>query len=295
MHAVRKGDLSVEVPVESNDELGVLAESFNHMTEGLLERERMKTSLLLAMEVQQNLLPKKTPQLEGLEMAGKCIYCDETGGDYYDYFMIEDQKKNKVCVVIGDVSGHGISAALLMASARSFIRQRSSLPGNIADIITDANRQLVADIEESGQFITLFYLVIEKETGSLNWVRAGHEPAIFYDPKSDSFELLRGEGIALALDENWEYIENKKCGLVPGQMVVLGTDGIWEAKNTKGELFGKDALYDVIRRNATAGPIEIIHEIFHSVREFQEHNTLEDDMTLVVIKINKDFKFSLSG
>ena len=133
MAKVEKGDLTATVTVSSNDELGVLAENFNQMTDGLKDRYRLQHSLDLAKEVQQNLLPGEDPQFPGLDIAGKSIYCDETGGDYFDFFSNVGVDKTKYGVVIGDVSVHGIPSTLLMASARAFLRQRSALTGNIAD------------------------------------------------------------------------------------------------------------------------------------------------------------------
>ncbi|MCK4986308.1 MAG: SpoIIE family protein phosphatase, partial [Desulfobacterales bacterium] len=194
MAKVEKGDLTATVTVDSNDELGALAENFNQMTEGLKDRYRLRQSLDLAKEVQQNLLPTEDPQFPGLDIAGKSIYCDETGGDYFDFLDNAEVDENKYGVVIGDVSEHGIPSALLMASTRAFLRQRSALSGSLADVVSDVNRQLTRDVEDTGRFITLFYLQIDMNNQSLNWVRAGHEPAVLYDPASDRFEELTGEG-----------------------------------------------------------------------------------------------------
>ncbi len=132
----------------------------------IMERDRMRQSLDLAMEVQQNLLPKGNLKLDGFDIAGKSIYCDETGGDYYDFIISGETKDRKIGVAIGDVSGHGIPSALLMATVRSSLRQRLSLPGSIDRIITDVNRQLVRDVEDTGQFMTMFYLDIDNDSGT---------------------------------------------------------------------------------------------------------------------------------
>ena len=117
----------------------------------------MRQSLNMAKEVQQNLLPKNRPDFKGLDIAGKSIYCDETGGDYFDYHDLSEGDHEKLGVAIGDVSGHGVAAALLMATVRAALRQRIALKGSLRDIISDVNRQVVSDVEESGQFIGLFY------------------------------------------------------------------------------------------------------------------------------------------
>jgi sigma-B regulation protein RsbU (phosphoserine phosphatase) len=170
---IRKGQFDGKVQVVSNDEIGYTGDAINEMTEGLKERDLMKRSLELAMEVQQNLLPKENPRIKGLDIAGKSIYCDETGGDYYDFIKLDESQKANIAIVVGDVSGHGIPSALLMATARAFIRQRADLPGGLSQIISDVNRQIAGDVEDSGQFMTLFYVVVDQDSRCLEWVRAG--------------------------------------------------------------------------------------------------------------------------
>jgi sigma-B regulation protein RsbU (phosphoserine phosphatase) len=282
---VRLGDFHQKVPVASNDELGVLGDGMNEMTEGLIERDQMRESLTLAKEVQQTLLPHSAPRIHGLDIASTIVYCDETGGDYYDFLKCDGPDEGKLAVVVGDVSGHGISSALLMASVRAFLRQRSALPGGIAQIVTDVNRQLAVDVEDSGGFMTLFYLSIDIANKRLNWVRAGHEPAIFYDPVTDTFEELRGKGMALGVNADGQYLEYEKTDLAKEQIILLGTDGIWEARNPQGEMFGKEPIYRIIRQNPAARAKEILTSCFNSLNFFLENQAPEDDITLVVVKI----------
>jgi serine phosphatase RsbU (regulator of sigma subunit) len=250
------------------------------------EQDRIKHSLFLAREVQQNLLPHQSPQLDGLDIAGTSVYCDETGGDYFDYIDSRPDDQRHIGVAIGDVAGHGISSALLMATVRSSLRQRASLPGGIAQIISDVNRQLAQDLEDSGQFMTMFYLAIDLISMQAHWVRAGHDPAILYDPISETFEELGGSGIALGVDEDWEYKAYTEAALKKGQIIFLSTDGIWEAFNPDGEMFGKERIYDILRNKALASADDIVQEILASLKNFQQGAPLEDDITLVVIKIN---------
>ena len=288
MAKVEKGDLTATVTVNSNDELGALAENFNQMTEGLKDRYRLQQSLDLAKEVQQNLLPEKDPHFPGLDIAGKSIYCDETGGDYFDFFDNVGADAKKYGVVIGDVSEHGIPSALLMASARAFLRQRLALSGSIADVVSDVNRQLTRDVEDTGRFITLFYLQIDRVNHSLSWVRAGHEPAVLYDPSTDRFEELAGKGIALGIEDNWQYVEKKRADLAAGQIILLSTDGIWEARNLQDKMFGKQAIYAVIRKNSHLGAAQIQAAILAELKQFQQGVEPADDITLVILKINDD-------
>ncbi len=283
MAQVEKGDLTATVTVNSNDELGTLGENFNQMTEGLKDRYRLRQSLDLAKEVQQNLLPAENPHFPGLDIAGKSIYCDETGGDYFDFF--DSTGGNKYGVVIGDVSDHGIPSALLMASARAFLRQRTALSGNIADIVGDVNRQLTRDVEDTGRFITLFYLQIDMNNRHLSWVRAGHEPALLYDPASNHFEELAGEGIALGVDARWQYAESRRDDLADGQIILLSTDGIWEARNPNDQMFGRQAVSDIIRQHAQTSAAKIQDAILTELNRFQQGIAPADDTTLVIVKV----------
>jgi len=273
------------VRVVSNDELGVLGDGMNEMTEGLMERARLQHSLNLAKEVQQALLPRSVPRIRGLDIAARSIYCDETGGDFYDFLVGDDPEANTIRMMIGDVSGHGISAALLMATARAFLRQRSALPGEIADVVTEANRQLARDVEDSGGFMTLFYLEIDTAAQRLDWVRAGHDPAIFSDPAGGSVEELKGEGVALGIDAGYVYRGYRKTGLASGQVILLGTDGIWEARNAAGDMFGKEPIYQILRRHGDADAQGILTACLYCLETFQDGTAREDDVTLIVIKV----------
>jgi sigma-B regulation protein RsbU (phosphoserine phosphatase) len=238
------------------------------------------------MEVQQNLLPKANPQIEGLDIAGKSIYCDETGGDYYDFLEVGGPEDGKIGVVVGDVSDHGIPSALLMATARALIRQRCSAFGQIDQVVSDVNRQLAKDVKDSGRFMTLFYAEIERPNNTIRWVNAGHEPAMIYDPVADTFsDLNSGSNLALGVFEDTEFKEAQQ-ETAPGQIITIATDGIWEARNPKGEMFSKDRIHKIIRRNATKTANDIQKAVLDSLKRFQKDVKLEDDMTIVVIKIN---------
>ena len=261
------------------------AGKFINLDRHLKDHRRMRHSLGLAQEVQQNLLPRKTPQMTGLDIAGKSIYCDETGGDYFDYHDLSETGHKQLGVAIGDVSGHGISAALLMATVRAALRQRVILGGSLKEIISDVNRQLVGDVEESGQFIGLFYLVVDQRAQSLKWVRAGHTPAIVYDPDTDTIIELNGPGLALGVDAGHKYTQNEMRHLKKGQVIVLATDGILEARNPTGRMFGLSSIVHILRRDKTAGADQIVNAVFDDLHRFQQQAEPEDDITLVVIKV----------
>ncbi|MHC4234978.1 MAG: SpoIIE family protein phosphatase, partial [Planctomycetota bacterium] len=246
---IAEGDLEARVKIRTGDELGQLGRHFNAMVPQLQDRMKLRHSLALAMEVQQHLLPSGPPQIEGLDVAGQSIYCDETGGDYYDYLDLSELAPGQLGVAIGDVTGHGIAAAMLMTTGRALLRSRATQPGSLAGLMNDLNRNLAADMS-SGRFMTLLYMVIDANTGQVHWCSAGHDPAITYDPQNDEFGAFEGGDLPLGVDSAWSYTERGPGQLHPGQIIVLGTDGIWESRNSHDEFFGKDALREVIRRHA---------------------------------------------
>jgi len=288
VYKVRDGNFHTKVQVVSNDELGILGDGMNEMTGGLLERDRMRRSLYLAKEVQQALLPRAAPKMRGLDIASRSVYCDETGGDYFDFLDRGGLDPDQISVVVGDVSGHGISSALLMATARAFLRQRAALAGKMVDIISDVNQQLTRDVEDSGGFMTLFYLTIEAKKRRLSWVRAGHDPAILYDPAADKLEELQGAGMALGVQPDARFEQYEKNDLLNNQIIFLGTDGIWEARNPRGDMFGKNRIHRIIRQNHQASAKEILTECFSALNRFMENRAPEDDVTMIVIKMIDD-------
>lgn len=271
------------LPAKTRDEIGQLIESFNTMALQLEERIRLKEALDLAMEVQQSLLPREAPQIEGLDIAGKSIYCDETGGDYYD-FLEFSELEGRLGVVVGDVAGHGIGAALIMATVRSLLRSRITQPGTLAEIIRDVNRLLCLDTSQTSSFMTLFFMFADRLNRKINWVRAGHDPAIIYDSSTDSFNELRGSGIALGVDETLSFHEYEYGDWADGQIIVIGTDGIWEAENDATERFGKERLREIIREHRDASAQEILQTITDELTEFRKTEPQQDDITLVVLK-----------
>ncbi len=246
--------------------------------------KKVQRSLAQASMIQQNLAPKSNPQIEGYDIAGKSIWCDETSGDYYDFLQPGEWEQEKIGIVVADVIGHGISSALLMTTARAFFRERVLSPGSSTALVADVNQRLVRDIEELNLFITLFYSEIDIQEKCFRWVHAGHEPAMLYDPAEDSFEALGGEGLPLGVMENCVYRESEKQ-LHPGQIILIGTDGIKETHNEQNELFGAERFNRVIRDHAHKPANEIIKEMFDALASFRFPVERKDDETLVVIKV----------
>ncbi|MGD1968123.1 MAG: SpoIIE family protein phosphatase [Desulfobacterales bacterium] len=284
LRSVRNGSYDKKVRVTTNDEIGYTGDTINEMTEGLRERERLQHSLDIAKEVQQNLLPAKDPQIEGLDIAGTSIYCEETGGDYYDYIMTAEEDQKKISIVVGDVADHGIPSALLMTTARAFLRQRVSGSGELDQVVSDVNRQLTRDVEDSGRFITLFICEIDRADQVLQWVNAGHDPAMIYTHNGGMFEELSGNALPLGVSEMAAY-QKFDQKIAPGQIIAIGTDGIWEALNPNGKMFGKERFKDIIHQNAHRPAKEIIQELIKALDRFCHPLAKTDDVTLVITKI----------
>ncbi len=284
LRGVRNGNFDKKVRVTTNDEIGYTGDVINEMTEGLKERDRMRQSLGLAMDVQQHLLPRSNPRIEGLEIAGKSIYCEETGGDYYDYLEVGKNGPGKIKIVVGDVSDHGIPSALLMTTARAFLKQRASRPGKLNQIVADVNRQVARDVEESGQFMTLFLCEIDGRNKTIRWVNAGHDPAVIFDPGSGDFDELTGHALPLGVSVKAAYQEYQRK-IDAGQIVLIGTDGIWESQNARREMFGKKRFRDLVRAHAHEPAKDLLTAVIAGLDEFRHSLEIEDDVTLVVIKV----------
>jgi sigma-B regulation protein RsbU (phosphoserine phosphatase) len=283
--ALAAGNLETRVAVASRDEIGELAGAFNQIGPQLSQAYDMKRSVELASEIQTHLLPHP-PRIDGFDIFGLTLYSHFAGGDYYD-FMCDEADLGRLCVAIGDVSGHGISSALLMASVRSALRMRTRMSGMLSDIVESTNALFCEDVEASGNFVTLFLARLDRDRRQIRWVRAGHDPALLYDPETDTFTTLKGMGknLPLGIDKTGAY-EEERHAFEPGQICFLGTDGIWEARNTDGAFFGKDRVKEILRTNAGTDAKMIATAVMDAVEAFQEGTERSDDFTCVVVKYN---------
>lgn len=245
-----------------------------------------KKALELAGIVQKSLIPASAPRIPGLDIAGRSDPCQEVGGDYFDYLYGPGYPAGTLKVVVGDISGHGVDSALLMTSARAFIRMRAAEKGRPSLVVAAMNRDLAADMGESGHFMTLFYLEIDPRRRSAQWVRAGHEPALVYRPAEDRFEDLVGEGIPLGIEKTTGFSDQRLAALAPGAVIALGTDGVWEANDPKGRIFGKDRFRELIRANAARPAAQIIERVFDELNRYTRGLSPQDDITLVIVKID---------
>jgi sigma-B regulation protein RsbU (phosphoserine phosphatase) len=281
---VGKGDLNHRLKLEYSSEFVNLSRHINAMTAKLKDRMYLRHSLALAQEVQQNLLPSGTPEVEGLDIASHATYCDETGGDYFDFLKIVGLPDTTVAVAVGDVVGHGVAAAMLMAGARGILRSRCQTPGRLADLLSHLNNQLVEDTG-GDRFMTMMLTTIDAERREMRWTTAGHDLPIVYDPTDKRFIKLKGNGMALGIEKDVEYEEHTFTDVRPGQIYMAFTDGLFEAFNRDGEMFGKDRVRTIIRNSAGLTADEIAKRINRELARFLGGESPDDDLTFVIVKV----------
>lgn len=281
---IGQGDLETRVNLHHGPEYTRLADEINEMTAGLQDRMRMRESLSLAMEVQRNLLPASDPVIKGLEIAGHSTYCDETGGDYYDFLEVTGHDEDTVVIATGDVMGHGVAAAMLMATARGILRSRCAIPGSLADFLDHLNKMLVPDTG-GFRFMTMLLMTIGASSRQMRWASAGHGPPIVYDANAGHFCEITGGGIPLGILEEEIYVENTWSDLGTGHLVVAATDGLWETRNEDGDLFGMVRVRALLRDNAHRSAAEISEVIRDQLARFRGLAAPDDDLTFVIVKI----------
>ena len=281
---VGRGQLDHEIKLEYSTEFVDLSKKINAVTADLRDRMRLRHSLVLAQEVQQNLLPLGTPNIKGLDIAGHATYCDETGGDYYDFLKIAGLPDTTAGIVVGDVVGHGVAAALLMATARGIVRSRCRVPGSLADLLTHLNNQLVKDTG-GDRFMTMLLMAVDAKRKEMRWASAGHDAPIIYDPHEGRFHELNGSNMSLGLKKKAKFEEHIFTDVKSGQIYMASTDGLWEAFNTHNEMFGKDRVRDLVRRFADLSAAEICERINAELSNFLEGKKPEDDLTFVIVKV----------
>lgn len=219
--------------------------------------------------------------IPGFDFAGTSQARYLVGGDYHEIFVLPG--KAAVAVAVGDVAGHDALAARLMAVARKLLRARAAEPGRLAALMEDVNRELTAHML-AGRFMTLFLAVMVGETRSIHWVSAGHAPVLAYDPVTDRFDEVPGKDIPLGIDPDWRYHELDHTGWSGGALLVVGTDGIWEARNPAGAMYGKERMMAVVHAARCLPAAAIVQAVTADVTAFRQGRPAGDDATLVVVK-----------
>jgi serine phosphatase RsbU (regulator of sigma subunit)/pSer/pThr/pTyr-binding forkhead associated (FHA) protein len=243
-----------------------------------LERERLERELQLAREIQQRFQPTSPPQVAGYEMQGISFPCYEIGGDYYDFIERPD---GRVVIALGDVSGKGTSAALLMSSLHAAVHAQIGAHQSLVETITAVNKYLAETIPLN-RFVTLFCAELDPLTGTVTFINAGHNPPLIAHA-SGTMEQLAAGGIPLGITPDALFREGH-TQLHPGDVLVIYSDGVSETQNQSGEEFGTNRLYDVVGRNLDASAAGIRDRIESSLTKFAQGTDSVDDLTLVIVK-----------
>ncbi|MDA1094047.1 MAG: SpoIIE family protein phosphatase [Acidobacteria bacterium] len=296
---VRRGDLSHRIHVETQDQLGELASSFNAMTGsigGLLqqaeEKRRLEEELRIARDIQMSLLPGGPVSMPGLELTAVCRPAREMGGDYYDFVRLSDRRLG---VLVADVSGKGTSAALYMAELKGLILALSQIYQSPKRLLMEVNRILATSLD-SRTFIAMTYAVVDLDACTLTYARAGHTP-LFYLAASEGADaprtqILVPDGLVVGLHLEGiearfaESLEECTLPIHPGDLFVLFTDGITEAMNEEYDLFGEDRFSRLLEDHAALGLQELRARILGDVEAFVGDADPHDDMTLVLLRID---------
>jgi len=287
--AVQEGNLSARVPVERRDQLGMLGESFNSMT-GSISRliaeqkqlQRLENEISIAQEVQDQLFPENLPHVEGVEIEAICKAARSVSGDYYDFIQLSP---TKVAIAIADISGKGISAALLMASLQAALRSQLLTPGSenmsTAELVSRLNKHLVINTGDD-RFATFLIAIYDLESRSLRYTNAGHLPGFCLSEGKP--QHLDVGGIVLGIVDDYPYKEG--CIDVPANAVVIGySDGLVEPENAYGEEFGVSRLEAAAQRVRQAPPRKIAESLMTAAEEWSGSPEQADDMTVIVAKL----------
>ena len=295
---VRQGDFTHRINIESRDQLGELADSFNQMTgsiENLLltaaEKKRLEEELRIARQIQMSLLPRGPLDFPGISMTALCVPAREVGGDYYDFFHVGDRQLG---ILIADVSGKGTSAALYMAELKGLMLSLSQIYKSPRQLLMEVNR-IISENLDTRSFITMTYGVLDLNARTMTFARAGHTPMVFLraDDTTGGAQSLTPSGIVVGLripgatEKFSDLLEEEQVHLNQGDVLVLYTDGITEAMNAGQDLFGDDRLGRLIAEHGHLDTGDLRERILREIESFVGSADQHDDMTMILIKIEE--------
>jgi phosphoserine phosphatase RsbU/P len=235
----------------------------------------------LAREIQQRLFPAGPPMLPEFDIAGASLPAAATGGDYFDFIST---RTGELFVVVGDVTGHGVGPALLMADARAYLRALAVSDQRFEDILERVRSLMIEDLGLD-HFITLFFAKLEPATGVWTYINAGHPPGYVLAPDGRiKSEMMPGTA-ALGIDREETPLQACQLKLEKGDLLLLISDGISEARNHAGEEFGEERVLQIVQRERERSSAEIIQVLMDEARHFAQPDHLQDDMTAVVLKL----------
>lgn len=280
---VAKGNWDISIDYKSNDEIGALAQSFDKMVQSLRENARMWHEFKVARDMQAQMLPDTYPEIEGIQISAKSVPTTEVGGDFYDFLQLQD---GRLGIVVGDVSGHGVAAAMVMTAALGAVRFAAEEKECTHEVLNMVNFRLNKDIQNH-MFVALFYGILDPKTRKLYYTNAGQTmPFLLRDGKIDFLpQAEKTDRFPLGIVKATVY-EQLSIELQPGDMLIHYTDGIVDVMNGSHETYGFDRLSESIKQNASLPPSELIDKLIAEMSEYGGDSNIEDDVTLVVLKFS---------
>ncbi len=286
---VQRGDFTHRIRSQQKDQLGSLAESFNAMIgsvgsliEEQKQRQRLENELAIAQQVQAQLFPKELPRMAGLDLAAVCRAARVVSGDYYDFIPLDS---HRLAIALADISGKGISAALLMASLQAALRSQVLLDGDLskstAELVSRVNRHLYVNTSEE-RYATFFYAVYDAQARTLHYTNAGHLPPLLV--AGERVSKLEEGGMVVGLFDNCQY-EQGILRIEPGSVLVAYSDGLIEPENVYGEQFGMERLSEELMRHRHTSPEAIVESLMAAAEEWGGSPEQADDMTVVVARM----------
>ncbi len=279
-----------EIPIEvSFSDMELNGEKrFVGFVRDITERKRAEKELRqnqeqfrVAREIQQRLFPKGAPALPGFDIAGSSYPAEATGGDYFDYLPMLHERLG---VIVGDVTGHGVGPALLMAETRAYLRVLTGRREDVGEILTRANGVLAEDIGQE-RFITLFMARLDPRSRSLAYASAGHPTGYLLNAAGDIKRTLPRTGVPLGIHPDTQYVSSSEIQLASGDLLMLLTDGIEESMSPDNALFGNERILEIVRAHHKKTAREIVEALYDAVRQFSKNTPQLDDVTAIVIKV----------
>jgi len=246
----------------------------------IIEKEKLERELEVARQIQLSILPRSLPQNGLFEFGARMIPMSAVGGDFYDVLQLEN---GSLAVAVGDVTGHGVPAALLMALTVTLLRAEARRLDSPAEVLQAVNRELM-QVNDTGYFVTALYGILHDSDGKFHYARAGHSVPLLLDAARQPVEVGHGVGHPLGLFEEM-LVDEASLDLVPGSMLLLYTDGVTEAVDAQGEFFGDERLLAALQSSSGTGPDQTCEAIWSALRAYQAGASQEDDVTLLAVGV----------
>jgi serine phosphatase RsbU (regulator of sigma subunit) len=292
---IAAGEFDSPVHIHRRDELGVLADSFNQMSQGLKERDvlladkiKIERDMALARKIQMDVLPKQLPECPGYDMAAFSLPAEQTGGDIYDLVALAldpeaDGAPPSLVLLLADATGHGIGPALSVTQVRAMLRIGVRLRADLDDVFAQINRQLCQDLG-SDRFVTAFLGLLDPASHRINYQSAGQGPLMHFHARTHRIEWLDSSMLPLGIDEDADSDGMHSMSLEPGDLIVLLTDGFFEFQNPERELFGNEKVADIILKHHHLPARELLNRLLTATQEFARGAPQADDMTALIIR-----------